>query len=225
MKSNQNLKDKSNIALKKDLKDIYRNYPMIILLRHAERFEISKGRSGSNIQLTDNGRKASELLGKNLFYQNIGHIYSSPINRCLDTGRNILIGAEQKTLPIIQDVVLGNPGCFVSDSKICGEYFATHGTIETVLEYLRKQNLPGFRNLEEGANILKNYLIKNISVNKNKINLAISHDAIIMAFIAHFLQWEFSEDNWHNYCEGIILFKKNNHFFLRYKEITKKLDM
>ncbi len=225
MKFNQNLEDNSLITLKKDLEDLYGNYHMIILLRHAQRFEILKGSSGSNIELTDNGIKASKLLGKHLFYQNIGHIYSSPIKRCLDTGRNILIGAEQKTLPIIEDVILGNPGCFVADSKICGEYFATHGTKETVLEYIRKQNLPGFRNLEEGANIMKLFLIKNISLNKNKINLAISHDAIIMAFIAHFLHWEFSEDNWHNYCEGIILFKKNNEFFLRYKEITKKLDM
>ena len=225
MKFNQNLKNNSIISLKKDLKDIFGIYPMIILLRHAERFEILKGSSGSNIQLTDNGREASKLLGKHLFYQNIGYIFSSPIKRCLDTGRNILIGAEQKTLPIIEDVVLGNPGCFVADSKICGEYFATHGTNETVLEYIHKQKLPGFRNLEEGANIMKLYLIKNISLNKNKINLAISHDAIIMAFIAHFLQWKFSDENWHNYCEGIILFKKNNQFFLRYKEITQKLDM
>ena len=62
MKFNQNQKNNLNMALKKDLEDIYGNYPMIILLRHAERFEILKGSSGSIIQLTDNGKKAAEQI-------------------------------------------------------------------------------------------------------------------------------------------------------------------
>lgn len=223
MHKNQILQDNSARELEKDISDLVGKYPMIILLRHAERFEIMAGKSGSMVQLTEDGKSTSRKLGKKLFNNKIEAIYSSPIQRCLDTAKNILDGADQTPIPIVKDTILGDPGCFVIDSKTCGAYFATHGTTATVLEYLKVKDLPGFRNLEKGATIMKDFLIQNISSTNNKINLAISHDAIIMAFIANFIDWEFSEENWHNYLEGIVLFTKLGEFFLRYKGITQKI--
>jgi len=64
MQIDQILKEKSIQSLKNDMGDLYGKYPMIILLRHAERFDIPKGKSGSDVKLTANGLEDSQYLGK-----------------------------------------------------------------------------------------------------------------------------------------------------------------
>jgi len=118
---------------------------------------------------------------------------------------------------------LGDPGCFIEDSEMCGKIFESKGPIKTILDFIHSKKMSGFRDLKEGAQIMKINLINKLSSSKDKINLAISHDAIIMAFIASYIPYGFSEENWHNFLEGVILYQKNNNFFLKYKGITKKL--
>ena len=223
MQINQTPNEKVINSLKNDMNDLYGRYPMIILLRHAERFQIPRKTSGSDVQLTATGLEDSKSLGKQLFYQKIGQIFSSPLIRCIDTANNILIGANQNALHIIENTVLGDPGCFVENSELCGKNFTSNGIIKTVLDFVQGKKMPGFRDLQEGAQMMKLNLINNLPLSKEKINLAISHDAIIMAFVANFISWDFSKENWHNFLEGVILFCKNNQYFLRYKGVTQKL--
>lgn len=223
MKKSNKLKN-NDMYMYEGLQNINKKYSTIILLRHAERFDIPKGSSGSNVKLTDFGEEKAKDLGKLFFMDRISNILSSPLLRCRKTAEKILEGASIKDISIIKDRILGDPGCFVQDSVLCGQNFTEKGTITTVLEYLKGKELPGFRNIKEGAIIMKNFLIDNLPENNNQINIVVSHDAIIMAFISHFIDYNFSKENWLNFLEGVILFRKNQDFYVNFRGIIKKIE-
>ena len=60
MQINQTPNEKVINSLKNDMNDLYGRYPMIILLRHAERFQIPRKTSGSDVQLTATGLEDSK---------------------------------------------------------------------------------------------------------------------------------------------------------------------
>ena len=111
-------------------------------------------------------------------------IYSSPVQRCLDTGKNINEGAGWG-FEIIKSEMLGHPGPFVI-GKINEDVnklvaYAQHNNDWSFLhDHVAGKDIPGMRNRMIGAQ----NLIKELYPNKEGYVLCISHDSIIAAIIA-----------------------------------------
>jgi broad specificity phosphatase PhoE len=169
----------------------------IFVLRHAHRPPILPGEFGDELSLTDEGKKASIILGKNLHKTQWGEIHSSPLKRCLQTARYILKGLGQE-ISVIPSQILGDPGPFVSDPEKAGPVFmkSTPQAIAHLL--LAKKPIPGMRTIEEGSTLFMNYLQKV----KKFPSLMISHDMIIALLSAHFLK---TATEFPHFLEGLCI--------------------
>lgn len=210
-------------TLQNDLKPIRGNYPMAILLRHAERTPIDLDDYTKKVILTKTGILSSIELGKFLVKYHITKIFSSPIHRCVETAKKILKGADLINKSIIRENLLGDPGCFVINANLASQQFRKSGTIGTILNFIHKKKLPGFCELSIGASNLLSLLIQNLPKQDNSLNIFVSHDAIIMPFISNYIKWEFSKQSWHHYLEGLLIFKKKNRIYIKYKGIIQEI--
>ena len=78
-------------------------------MRHAEREAFAQNDLGNNVDITLNGKKATETLAKQL-NKKIENIYTSPVKRCIQTANIFLPYTSQTT--IIKSNLLGDPGIF-----------------------------------------------------------------------------------------------------------------
>ena len=113
-------------------------------------------------------------------------IFSSPVQRCIDTGERINEGAEW-SFEITESEMLGHPGPFVI-GKINEEVnkLVAHAQQKDDWSFLRRhvagEDIPGMRNRLVGAENLVNEL----HPNEHGYVLCISHDSIIAAIMAAF---------------------------------------
>ncbi len=87
--------------------------PVGLLLRHAERPSFADGNPGSEVSLTEAGRKAAEAFGTAIAV-NLRGVFTSPLVRCRETAPSICAGAGVEFLPI-DDRRLGDPGHCVGE--------------------------------------------------------------------------------------------------------------
>jgi len=113
-------------------------------------------------------------------------IYSSPVQRCLDTGDKINQGAEW-SFDVSESEMLGHPGPFVI-GKINEEVnkLVAHAQQNDDWTFLHRhvagEDIPGMRNRSIGAE----NLVKELYPSEHGYVLCISHDSIIAAIMAAF---------------------------------------
>lgn len=76
--------------------------PTILLIRHAENEYVAKGRLAGrlpNIHLNENGRKQAATLAQTLSRAPLKAIYTSPLERCLETANPIAKALGLEILP------------------------------------------------------------------------------------------------------------------------------
>jgi len=146
---------------------------MIYLIRHAEKED-----STVYAKLTPKGLKDSFLYGEKLKLNNIAIdlIISSPIDRCIQTAKEISKGYGY--IAIQESTLLGNPGIYINDDKKAMEIFNKLPLIKIINMQLSKKRLDGFNNIETATKKLLLFI-----KNNNDNILYISHDAIITPFI------------------------------------------
>ncbi len=189
-----------------------------LIIRHGEREQIVSGDSGRMVDLTDNGKRISKLFGERCVLERIENIYSSPILRCIRTSECIASGANQNDIKIQEDHLLGDPGCYVIDKVKGGQTFREWGNKKTVMTFIKEGTLPGFRSLDKGSTLLLENIINKFPDGKNKCNIFISHDAIVLPFIAHFTGYSFNKNKWLTFLDGAVIDKHEDSFRIHYKD-------
>ena len=130
-----------------------RECDVALVLRHAQREDIPPGSFGEEVQLTQQGIKASERLGELISKRLPGMVVSSPIWRCIATAQAISRGAGWSA-GIATDSRLGKHGPFVSEPEVSGRLFMEVGISEIVRrQLLDDQAPPGMRDTSEGVGI------------------------------------------------------------------------
>ncbi len=71
--------------------------PVALVLRHAEREEITSGTFGNDVSLTRRGSDSAHRLGIGLSSLMMSVVKSSPLPRCMQTADAIIAGAGWKT--------------------------------------------------------------------------------------------------------------------------------
>jgi len=150
---------------------------MILLIRHAEKLTPPKqGLTSKGIQ---DAFKYGVFLKKHGY--TFDDIISSPVERCLQTAEGIAKGLTHNT-SVRTSQLLGDPGAFVTDDKLAAGVFEAFTVHEVINKMLYGEALSGFASVDEGSKILANKI--NLDMKAGKSTLYISHDAIIMPFIA-----------------------------------------
>ena len=188
-----------------------------LVLRHAERGDIPPGTFGVDVPLTVYGVASAERLGAVLSdTRPRSRVITSPVPRCESTAQAILRGGA---LPeeIIPDWRLGDPGPFVVDDDVSGALFLEIGILEIVRHQLTCTEPPaGMRPTAEGVALLRG-LTANELRSRGRLNIYVTHDAILAVLVAHLYRLPVDEINWPNYLDGLLLWRSDErlHFIWR----------
>jgi broad specificity phosphatase PhoE len=197
-----------------DTKFLDNNANMAILIRHSERNHIPDGVHDIVTPINAQGEIIAVELGAKLRTFDRIKIISSPVKRCVQTGNAIMKGFGVQS-EIGLSSLLGEPGPFVFDCEAAKEHFVKM-TCKTVVEtQIAHKQLAGIRPIEEGSDMLKNYIVAELQANKpNNILVFISHDAILAPFIFQYTGEKFNHKHWIDYIDGVSFLKCNNQIFL-----------
>ncbi len=172
------------------------------LIRHSERNHIINPREHTAELLNEKGKK--EAINRGIKLSKIFNsivIYSSPINRCIQTGECIA-QSFGNDINIHKSNILGEPGPFVfGDAMETFESLTTKGVVDSMIK--RKQ-LPFIRSIDEGSKILLDFIQKETNrYDSNAAVIFISHDAIIAPFINFLTHEKFNQSHWIEFLGGI----------------------
>ena len=175
-----------------------RGGPFAMLLRHADRVEIPKGELGGHAALTEVGVLRTRALARHPVFEThpIRWCESSPVSRCMETGR--LAG-----LVPAPSALLGDPGVFVTDAEAAGRAFLSLGTEHVVRAHLDGGMRPFLRPPEEGARIVLSHVAAALK-ERGGVGLLLSHDTIVMPIIA-WLTGDRFEGEWLAPLDGIVI--------------------
>ena len=188
-----------------------------LVLRHAEREDIPPGTFGVDVQMTANGIASAEKLGAALSsIKPQTRVTSSPVSRCESTARAILRGGDWPE-EVIQDWRLGGPGPFMVDEEIGGALFLQVGILEIVRHQLTHVEPPaGMRATSEGVDLLLELTAADLR-SCGRLNIYVTHDAILAVLVAHLYRLPVDDIGWPGYLDGLLLWRCRDrlHFIWR----------
>ncbi|MBN2526235.1 MAG: histidine phosphatase family protein [Deltaproteobacteria bacterium] len=161
-----------------------------ILVRHAERERIRCADDAARAPLTENGREAARNLGRLLRKFEIHGIFSSVIERCVDTANCIVEGLECE-IKIQRDEMLLQS--FVADWDAAKKQMFTNNPEEIIWQFLGGKQIPGFLSMAAGSEQLLRFVCENVK--NGGVSLFVTHDALIMPFLQHYTNTVFRRGN------------------------------
>lgn len=179
----------------------YKNQATALILRHADRDKIPDGEFGNDVLLNSKGVERSIEFGKKLKKYNIVRIYTSPIQRCVQTGKYISEGYGLE-IEIIETTALGNPGLHITDDREAGEYFLKHGFHYILDEFITGKIPPGMPSQKE-LRMKMDSFVRESSGNEG-LTLYITHDSMIAMYDYVLSGRIYTKDNWVPYLSGIL---------------------
>ncbi len=172
------------------------------VIRHSNRDSVKNPLNHAVVLLNAEGEKRAREFGKKLSqeFEKI-RIFSSPIQRCIQTGKCIQEAFDDDS-EVQLSTVLGEPGPYVFGDT--AELFVTLGTVG-VVEGIEKGTPPPFnRKEEEGAKILLDYLrAETAKSDEDTANVFITHDACIAPVIHCFTGEYFDKNHWIGFLGGL----------------------
>ena len=177
-----------------------------LILRHAEREVFPVGALGTEVPLTARGVGSAEMLGEMLPASRTVTAVSSPVPRCVQTAEAILRGVGRDGNPVL-DHRLGDPGPFVVDPEACGRLFLELPVSEVVRRQLSDARPPtGMRPTSEGVEILLGLAAEHLDWH-GRLNIYVTHDAILAVLVAHLYRLPVREAGWPGYLDGLLLWR------------------
>ncbi|MDK2947559.1 MAG: hypothetical protein PWQ63_719 [Methanolobus sp.] len=187
------------------------NQKKLILIRHTDREHILHGTSGNDVCITPEGKEKAFDLGRNLQSLTVNWCKTSPLLRCTQTIDSIAMGYG-RTIVHSGSELLGEPGPFVFDGDRAIHAFFDHGTEVVVREMINGNTFPGIRSSREGSELLLRGLIHALEESTGD-GICISHDSILMPFIANYCGEQF-RGQWLPPLGGVILTAEDDRYML-----------
>ena len=192
-----------------------------LILRHAEREEIPPGTFGVDVPLTSCGVASAERLGATLssLRPKVG-VTASPVPRCISTAAAIMRGGEWAE-EVALDWRLGDPGPFVVDEEVSGALFLDIGILEIVRHQLTCTKPPaGMKPTAEGVGLLLE-LATNKLRSRGRLNIYVTHDAILAVLVAYLYRLPVDEINWPDYLDGLLLWRCGNRLYFIWRGLEE----
>ena len=181
-----------------------------IILRHAEREEIPAGTYGAEVPLTVRGVSTAEQLGAVLSDRGLAQrplsVTSSPVPRCVQTAQAIRRGGGQPGAAVL-DWRLGDPGPFVVKAEESGPLFLQVGILEIARRQLSDDlPPPGMRPTSAGIELLLGLTAHSLE-QQGRLNIYVTHDAILAVLAAWLYRAPIEEIIWPGYLDGLLLWQ------------------
>jgi broad specificity phosphatase PhoE len=184
------------------LKHYSESSKLSLVIRHGDRDKIPNGSFGNEIRLNESGLRKSIKFGESISNLKVNKIFTSPIERCIQTAECISKGYGTN-LQIIETSALGAPGLHIKDEKLAGEFLLKYGVDELYKRFINEIETPGIPSKEEiNLNITK--FINEQSAAQG-INIFVTHDLLIACYHYSIDQTIYKRENWVNYLSGILL--------------------
>ena len=190
-------------------------------MRHAEREVIPKGKLGHELKITQKGIDDTLNLGPH-FDNRLIKIYSSPVQRCLETARHLKNLAKY---PVVKEnKMLGNPGVFVENPDIASKVFFQLEPMEIAAALLKKTlTMPGFcLSVEAAIKKLLTHLFK--LAFEEGIYLFITHDSILGVVNGFLFPDRNLPEVWPDFLESLFLYKKEEVLYAIFRGERKIID-
>lgn len=178
------------------------NDKISLLIRHADRDKIPTGEFGNDVLLNEKGIKRATDFSKSLSELKINRIFTSPVQRCIQTAEYIAKGYG-KPLEITQSHELGDPGLHISDDKVAGKFFLTEGFDELYYRITHNIDIPGISVTKEFNTNVTDFLTENSK--ENGLTIFVTHDLLIAHYHFSINGKIYPKDNWVKYLGGLIL--------------------
>ncbi len=214
------------------MKQINLNIPDIsssvaIMVRHAERYPISRMENALELRLTPKGKEDAFMLGQSLSGFSPLSIYHSPVPRCKETADSIrdgILSANQQAT--VEGLLLDLGGPYIT-----GDWYAVVNAIEEIghSRFIRKwfdNELPSslIMSLHEAAHIQLKVLINQLrSGSLSTIN--VTHDWNIMIMREYFLHLRHEDIGDPDYLDGLHAFIEDDRLHLGYHGTVTVLDL
>ena len=173
-----------------------------VLIRHGERSEIPDGSFGLDALLTPQGMSNAVAFGRAIAACPVVRIYTSPINRCVQTAECLMRGLRRNVRISCEDN-LGNPGFHVSNAEIAGEYFLRYGAIGVFERFSTGDCVPGVATMPCLQNEALHWLGE--KCDGDGVFVFVTHDSLIAHFAYANNLHEYSRDSWVNYLDGVVV--------------------
>lgn len=181
------------------------NEKISLLLRHADRDDIPQGSFGNEVLLNEKGKQNARSFGEKLAESKINRIFTSPIERCVQTAE-FMIKGYGRSIEIIETTALGAPGLHIKDEIIAGEFFLQHGFDEMYKRFMQGEKIPGIPNINELNHRITNFINENSL--QSGTTIFITHDMLIAFYHFSINKKVYTKDNWIQYLTGLTF--RNN---------------
>lgn len=172
------------------------------VIRHSNRGHIADPLRHAEVLLNSEGEKHAYEFGKKLSQEFTRlRIYSSPIQRCIQTAKCIQTAFNDDS-EVQLSTMLGEPGPYVFGDAT--ESFISLGTVGIVERIENGTPTPYIRKEEEGAKILLDFIrAETDKSDEITANVFITHDACIAPVIHCFTGEYFDRNHWIEFLGGL----------------------
>lgn len=179
--------------------------PCTAFVRHAERPPIPEGTWGDELAIRPEGIRASQLLGRALGTR-LGTLASSPVLRCVQTAREVGIGAGKELLDVREDQRLGAPGAHIKRVEDLGSLFLDRTAPEIVAAVLSGAHVPGLRDPRDVVTLLVG-LARELPRRPGTVDLCVSHDVVVATLLGGLGQLPSRRvlDEWPGFLDGVVI--------------------
>ncbi|GHT62971.1 phosphoglycerate mutase [Bacteroidia bacterium] len=184
------------------IKKYSENDKISLLIRHADRDKIPAGEFGNDVLLNEKGEERALSFGKSLSELKINKIFTSPVQRCVQTAEYITKGYG-KSLEITQSHELGDPGLHISDDQVAGKFFLTEGFDELYYRITHNIDIPGISVTKEFNTNMTDFLTENSK--ENGLTIFVTHDLLVAHYHFSINGKIYPKDDWVKYLGGLIL--------------------
>ncbi len=179
------------------------NQTINVLMRHSERFPIQSDAEVFTAQLTPVGKETAYKFGIWLSEKyEIGKIFSSPINRCVETGIFLAKGSGNGKV-VLPDPVLSHPN--------------ENGEYNQMGDYLTTGDWP-----DRIKQIAEKMFPENDS---KKMNFFISHDTVLAVMAAYWLDLDIrAPEDWPQFLEPMFFWKSDGKLTISFRGTEYCID-
>ena len=178
--------------------------PVAVVLRHAEREEITSGAFGNDVSLTPRGLDSAHRLGMGLSPRTAGTVKSSPLPRCMQTVNAIIAGAGWTT-NAIPDRLLGDPGPFVVEPELAGQLILDVGINAIVRRQLAEaEPVRGMRSTSAGVKLVLQELAAALAA-PGATSLLVTHDAVLAVLVGYLYRLPVQGFPWPGYLDALVI--------------------
>lgn len=185
-----------------------------LLIRHAARHgrDVALHTDG----LTPEGREMARRLGERIGERGRIRLFSSPVQRCVDTASLIAEGAGCDAQVTIT-TMLGMPGTYVIDEREVDRHLAVMGLHRFAVEWANGR-IPAkaMAPVPQGTRALIGWVLKNMQESEHDLDIYVGHDLFLTPVLVNYLRYDVAAAGLLGFLDGFTVTVENSKAMLSY---------